>query len=211
MSGDLAVEVPRALEHATRAAFGDNVQRHSPDDLGDSPLMFGQAVTTNARHLAADAIDPLPGARVLEHGRLWTVELVQPDVPVQLYLYKAPPAAMSIEGLLLKSRTLRTTLLTANPNQLQIPLDGDPHPAPRHLIVAMFGDAIYGFDHLEVGEPVLEALSTTGRHRLSWLWQERLVAGDYGGRVQRPVARKDDLDDDLEVTLRVVPDVEVGR
>jgi hypothetical protein len=204
-------EVTRALQRAARDAYDDNVLRHSPLDLGDSPLMFGQAITTNARHLAADALEAIDGVEVLDAGRLWSVQLQADTEQVRVYLYKAPPAAASIRDLVLRSQTLRSGLLTAAPDQLRIPIDGEPDRVPRHVVVAMFGDAVNGLERLEAGEPMLSA-GAAGGYRLDWVWHEVLQDDSYGGRVQQVAVTKPDHDDEerFDVTLRVVPDVAEG-
>lgn len=203
----LVAALPAALARAVRAAFADNTQRHSPEDLGDSPLMFGQAVTTNGRHLAADEVELIDDALVREEQRLWWVEFRSGDREYRVYLYKAPPGAESIEGLLLPSRRLRAALIQHRPGQMSLGFEGVLEAAPTtHLVVAMFGDSILGFERLEIGEPYLE--KGRGASAVGWVWHERYDDPDYREPAMRHPMSPTSDDDGLRVRLRAVDDIE---
>ena len=81
IEGSRAAELRELLCKAAAVSHRANGARFEPEELGDDGLMYGLATTTNARHLAARAINAadLEDVTVCERGKVWWLEVQRED------------------------------------------------------------------------------------------------------------------------------------
>jgi hypothetical protein len=205
-------ELRRRLLGAFTRAWAANVERHQPDELGDTALNFGLNVTTNARHLAAVAVSNVPGIEDHERGQLRWFEIDDDGRRHRIYVYKAPPGAVSVEDVSFGDSQIKKELTTANAAQMALPLDGQVKVDIENVVIVMFGDSVVGFERAVIGAPYVHRFqkekSTKIVEDVRWAWLEPFGDADYGGDVQRAPIQKTPPDDDLPVRLRPVVDVD---
>lgn len=208
----LADELRRHLLWAFADAWAANVQRHRPEELGDSALNFGLNVTTNARFLAALELREFDGVVEREQGQLRWLEISNGETVHRVYIYKAPPGASSIADVSFNDSKIKDELTTANARQLSLPIDGAGATlGASNIVIVMFGDTISGFERAVVGAPYRRLKRDGGRviKTVAWEWDESFGGADDAarrGRDATPIAPAA-VDDDLPVRLRPVADI----
>ncbi|MEV4419398.1 hypothetical protein AB0L40_05400 [Patulibacter sp. NPDC049589] len=212
-----AEEMRRRLLWAFTDAWSANVERFRPEELGDTSMTFGLAVTINARHLAAVEVRAIAGVEDREHGNLRWLEVERDGVVHRVYVYKAPPAAASVEDVSFSDSKIKEQLTSANTVQMALGLDGSAGTitGAANIVIVMFGDSVTGFERAVVGAPYLHLERVAGgvRKHIKWSWSEPFGDADHGGRLPRTPTgpAPTTSDDDLPVRLRpVAPAEETG-
>lgn len=205
VGGSRASVLRELLCKAAAVSHRANGARFEPEELGDDGLMYGLATTTNARHLAARAVETadLNGVAVCERGKVWWVEVQRDDsTAVRVFFYKAPPAARTVHDLRLDDTEIKKELSTSNGQQIALfnRSGGEGNAELANIVVVHYGDPITGLEKLDVGAPYVN------RDEIAWDWYERLDSDAESGDGNLPLGPPQLGDDGAGYNgLRLVP------
>lgn len=205
IAGSRGATLRELLCKAAAVSHRANGARFEPEQLGDDGLMYGLATTTNARHLAARAVEAadLDGVAVCERGKVWWLEIQRDDgTAVRVYFYKAPPGARIVHDLRLDDTEIKKELSTSNGQQIALfnRSGGEGNAELTNIVVVHYGDPIMGLEKLDVGTPYVNG------EEIAWDWYERFDDDAESGDSTVPAAPSPLGDDGAGYNgLRLVP------